>query len=45
LNPPVLVSGTTKDLVAGSGITFEARGSHALKGVPGEWNLYLASPG
>lgn len=41
----VLVSGTTKDLVAGSGITFEARGSHLLKGVPGEWNLYLASPG
>ena len=41
----VLVSGTTRDLVAGSGITFEARGSHALKGVPGDWNLYLASPG
>lgn len=41
----VLVSGTTKDLVAGSGITFEARGSHALKGVPGDWNLYSASPG
>ena len=41
----VLVSGTTKDLVAGSGITFDARGSHALKGVPGDWNLYSASPG
>jgi class 3 adenylate cyclase/pimeloyl-ACP methyl ester carboxylesterase len=41
----VLVSGTTKDLVAGSGITFEARGSHALKGVPGEWALYRASVG
>jgi class 3 adenylate cyclase/pimeloyl-ACP methyl ester carboxylesterase len=41
----VLVSGTTKDLVAGSGITFEGRGSHALKGVPGEWNLYRASLG
>ena len=41
----VVVSGTTKDLVAGSGITFEGRGSHALKGVPGEWNLYRASLG
>jgi class 3 adenylate cyclase/pimeloyl-ACP methyl ester carboxylesterase len=41
----VLVSGTTKDLVAGSGITFEARGSHALKSVPGEWALYRASVG
>lgn len=41
----VLVSGTTKDLVAGSGITFETRGSHVLKGVPGNWNLYSASPG
>ena len=41
----VLVSGTTKDLVAGSGIAFEARGSHALKGVPGDWALYRASVG
>ena len=41
----VLVSGTTKDLVAGSGIAFEERGSHALKGVPGDWNLYRASVG
>ena len=41
----ILVSGTTKDLVAGSGIAFESRGSHALKGVPGDWNLYSASPG
>jgi class 3 adenylate cyclase len=36
----VLVSGTVKDLVAGSGLEFEARGSHELKGVPGEWRLY-----
>jgi class 3 adenylate cyclase len=36
----VLVSSTVKDLVAGSGIEFEDRGVHALKGVPGEWQLY-----
>ncbi|HVE74341.1 MAG TPA: adenylate/guanylate cyclase domain-containing protein [Mycobacteriales bacterium] len=36
----VLVSSTLKDLVIGSGITFEERGSHALKGVPGEWRLF-----
>jgi class 3 adenylate cyclase len=36
----VLVSNTVKDLVYGSGITFEDRGAHALKGVPGEWQLY-----
>jgi class 3 adenylate cyclase len=36
----VLVSSTVKDLVAGSGIEFEDRGSHALKGVPGEWRLF-----
>jgi class 3 adenylate cyclase len=36
----VLVSSTVKDLVAGSGIEFEDRGSRALKGVPGEWRLY-----
>jgi class 3 adenylate cyclase len=36
----VLVSGTVKDLVAGSGIAFEDRGSHELKGVPGEWRLF-----
>lgn len=38
----VLVSSTVKDLVAGSGITFEERGAHALKGVPGEWPLFRA---
>jgi class 3 adenylate cyclase len=36
----VLVSSTVKDLVAGSGLEFEDRGSHALKGVPGEWSLH-----
>jgi class 3 adenylate cyclase/pimeloyl-ACP methyl ester carboxylesterase len=36
----VLVSSTVKDLVAGSGLEFEDRGAHELKGVPGEWRLY-----
>jgi class 3 adenylate cyclase len=36
----VLVSRTVKDLVAGSGIGFEDRGDHELKGVPTEWRLY-----
>jgi pimeloyl-ACP methyl ester carboxylesterase/class 3 adenylate cyclase len=39
----VLVSSTVKDLVSGSGIRFEDRGVHALKGVPGEWHLFLAA--
>jgi class 3 adenylate cyclase len=39
----VLVSQTVKDLVAGSGIEFEDRGTHELKGVPGEWRLYAVS--
>ncbi len=36
----VLVSSTVKDLVVGSGIEFSDRGSHELKGVPGDWRLY-----
>lgn len=36
----ILVSSTVKDLVAGSGISFEDRGSHKLKGVPDEWHLF-----
>jgi class 3 adenylate cyclase len=40
----VLVSGTVKDLVAGSGLSFDDRGVRALKGVPGEWRLFLAQP-
>jgi pimeloyl-ACP methyl ester carboxylesterase len=39
----VLVSSTVKDLVAGSGIEFEDRGTHALKGVPGEWRLFAVN--
>jgi pimeloyl-ACP methyl ester carboxylesterase len=39
----VLTSSTVKDLVAGSGLQFEDRGSHELKGVPGEWRLYAVS--
>jgi hypothetical protein len=31
-----------RDLVAGSGLAFEARGPHALKGVPSEWHLFRA---
>jgi class 3 adenylate cyclase len=36
----VLVSGTVKDLVMGSGIDLADRGAHELKGVPGEWRLF-----
>ena len=36
----VLVSQTVKDLVAGSGLTFEDAGEHELKGVPDRWRLY-----
>jgi class 3 adenylate cyclase len=36
----VLVSSTVKDLVAGSGIEFIDRGSHTLKGVPGDWRIF-----
>jgi class 3 adenylate cyclase/pimeloyl-ACP methyl ester carboxylesterase len=39
----VLVSSTVKDLVVGSGIEFDGRGSHVLKGVPGSWKLYAVS--
>jgi class 3 adenylate cyclase len=38
----VLVSQTVRDLVAGSGLAFEARGPHVLKGVPSEWHLFRA---
>jgi hypothetical protein len=36
----VLVSSTVRDLVAGSGLDFEDRGTAELKGVPGEWRLH-----
>jgi class 3 adenylate cyclase/pimeloyl-ACP methyl ester carboxylesterase len=35
----VLVSSTLRDLVIGSGLEFEERGTHDLKGVPGQWRL------
>jgi pimeloyl-ACP methyl ester carboxylesterase len=38
----VLVSQTVKDLVAGSGLEFEDRGEHALKGIPGAWRVFAA---
>lgn len=41
----VLVSSTVKDLVLGSGIQFVDRGTHSLKGVPGEWRVFLAQWG
>jgi pimeloyl-ACP methyl ester carboxylesterase len=40
----VLVSHTVRDLVAGSGLKFASRGTHTLKGVPGEWSLFAAVP-
>jgi pimeloyl-ACP methyl ester carboxylesterase len=40
----VLVSGTVKDLVAGSGIGFADRGAQRLKGVPDEWRLFAVAP-
>ncbi len=39
----VLVTRTVRDLVAGSGIGFEERGAHELKGVPDSWALYAAT--
>jgi class 3 adenylate cyclase len=39
----ILVSGTVHDLVVGSGVQFEDRGTAALKGVPGEWRLYAVT--
>lgn len=38
----VLVSGTVRDLVAGSGLEFADRGTHDLRGVPGEWRVFEA---
>jgi class 3 adenylate cyclase len=39
----VLTSVTVRDLVAGSGIGFDDRGSHQLKGVPGDWRLFAVT--
>jgi pimeloyl-ACP methyl ester carboxylesterase len=40
----VLASSTVKDLVVGSGLRFDDRGFHELKGVPGRWHIYAAQP-
>jgi pimeloyl-ACP methyl ester carboxylesterase len=40
----VLVSSTVRDLVAGSGIEFDNRGMHVLKGIPGKWQLFAIRP-
>jgi class 3 adenylate cyclase len=39
----ILVSSTVKDLVAGSGLEFDDRGTHALRGIPGDWRLYAVA--
>ncbi len=39
----VLVSSTVKDLVVGSGLHFEDRGTHHLKGIPDEWHLFAVA--
>jgi len=39
----VLVSSTVKDLVVGSGLNFDDRGPHELKGIPGEWRLFAVA--
>jgi class 3 adenylate cyclase len=39
----VLVSSTLRDLVIESGLEFEERGAHKLKGVPGEWRLFAVA--
>jgi class 3 adenylate cyclase len=39
----VLVSSTLRDLVIGSGLEFDDRGAHRLKGVPGEWHLFAVA--
>lgn len=41
----IVVSSTVRDLVVGSGLGFDDRGAHALKGVPGEWHLLAVRSG
>jgi class 3 adenylate cyclase len=43
----VIVSGTVRDMMAGGDIKFADRGTHVLKGIPGEWRLYAveSAPG
>ncbi len=38
----VLVSSTVKDLTAGAGLRFVDRGAKSLKGIPGEWRIFVA---
>jgi hypothetical protein len=40
----VLVSSTVKDLLVGANIGFDDRQAHELKGVPGTWRLFTATP-
>jgi class 3 adenylate cyclase len=40
----VLVTSTVKDLVAGSGLAFEDRGEHELKGIPDRWRIFAVVP-
>lgn len=40
----VVVSSTVRDLVTGSGIAFEDRGEHSLKGVPDPWHVFATVP-
>jgi len=39
----VLVSRTVRDLTAGSGLSFDDRGEHVLKGIPDRWQIYRAA--
>ena len=39
----VMVSSTLRDLVIGSGLQFDDRGAHELKGVPGTWQLFAVA--
>jgi class 3 adenylate cyclase len=41
----ILVSRTVKDLVAGTAIAFEDRGTHVLRGIPGDWQIYAVVSG
>jgi class 3 adenylate cyclase len=41
----VLASRTVVDLIVGSGVEFEDRGDHELKGVPGSWRVYALAAG
>jgi class 3 adenylate cyclase len=40
----ILATSTVRDLVAGSGIAFEDRGTRALRGIPDQWHVYAAHP-